>query len=146
MSWTIRQTGKSVADMRFAEVPSKQRPRFAHGHTYTPARTRVFENAIHLQWEQQVGAHMCAFDGPVKVSIDVERPLSKSNPRSWAGRSDLMKPDADNVAKAICDALNGLAYKDDSQIIDLHVRYLPRIPYGMDVRVRVEIAYFKESE
>ena len=31
------------------------------------------------------------------------------------------KPDADNIAKVVCDALNGLAYKDDAQVIDLTV-------------------------
>lgn len=28
------------------------------------------------------------------------------------------KPDFDNVTKAVCDALNGIAYSDDSQIVD----------------------------
>ena len=27
------------------------------------------------------------------------------------------KPDTDNIIKIICDALNGLAYKDDAQIV-----------------------------
>ncbi|HHL2031183.1 RusA family crossover junction endodeoxyribonuclease [Clostridium perfringens] len=31
------------------------------------------------------------------------------------------KPDADNIAKIILDSLNGIAYKDDSQIIELMV-------------------------
>ena len=31
------------------------------------------------------------------------------------------KPDADNIAKIICDALNGVAYRDDAQIVDCHV-------------------------
>lgn len=33
-----------------------------------------------------------------------------------------MKPDCDNVAKAILDALNGIAYKDDSQVTELIVK------------------------
>ena len=32
------------------------------------------------------------------------------------------KPDADNLAKAILDALNGVAYPDDAQIVKLTVR------------------------
>lgn len=31
------------------------------------------------------------------------------------------KPDCDNIAKIICDALNGVAYKDDKQIVQLLV-------------------------
>lgn len=32
------------------------------------------------------------------------------------------KPDCDNIAKAILDALNGIAYKDDSQVAELVVK------------------------
>lgn len=32
------------------------------------------------------------------------------------------KPDTDNIAKAICDALNGVAYRDDAQICCLTVQ------------------------
>lgn len=31
------------------------------------------------------------------------------------------KPDCDNLAKSVLDALNGIAYNDDSQITSLHV-------------------------
>jgi len=32
------------------------------------------------------------------------------------------KPDCDNIAKIICDALNGIVYHDDSQVVDLEIR------------------------
>ena len=39
------------------------------------------------------------------------------------------KPDADNIAKIIADALNGVAYRDDSQIAEmLIVRRYADIP------------------
>ena len=31
------------------------------------------------------------------------------------------KPDADNIAKSVLDALNGLAYADDKQVVTLEV-------------------------
>ena len=31
------------------------------------------------------------------------------------------KPDLDNIAKAVLDSLNGIAYKDDSQIVSMVV-------------------------
>ena len=34
------------------------------------------------------------------------------------------KPDADNIAKVVSDALNGIVYEDDSQICDLNVKKL----------------------
>lgn len=46
-------------------------------------------------------------DGPLCVSIRVFRP---------ARRGDL-----DNTAKAILDALKGVAWNDDSQIVELHL-------------------------
>lgn len=33
----------------------------------------------------------------------------------------ILKPDADNIAKIVCDGLNGIAYKDDKQIVSLTV-------------------------
>lgn len=32
-----------------------------------------------------------------------------------------IKPDTDNIAKIILDSLNGIAYKDDKQVIRLQV-------------------------
>ena len=37
-------------------------------------------------------------------------------------RTPTKKPDADNIAKVVCDALNGVAYKDDTQIVSLHIK------------------------
>ena len=34
----------------------------------------------------------------------------------------LKKPDVDNVAKIILDALNGIAYRDDKQVVELYVK------------------------
>lgn len=45
------------------------------------------------------------------------------------------KPDLDNLAKAILDALNGTVYKDDSQIITLSINK----EYGRTDHVAVEI-------
>ena len=47
----------------------------------------------------------------------------------------LVKPDLDNIAKGICDALNGIAWKDDKQITDLYVGKR----YDENPRVEVDI-------
>ena len=49
----------------------------------------------------------------------------------------LKKPDSDNIAKAICDSLNGVAWKDDSQISDLIVHKY----YDEEDMIIVEIKY-----
>ena len=48
----------------------------------------------------------------------------------------IRKPDWDNVGKIICDALNGIAYRDDAQIVDALVRKF----YSDTPRVIVEIS------
>ena len=45
------------------------------------------------------------------------------------------KPDTDNIAKIVLDSLNGIAYPDDSQVVDLQV--LKR--YCENPRVELEI-------
>ena len=41
------------------------------------------------------------------------------------------KPDFDNVFKILCDALNGVAYADDAQIVQasIHKCYTPCMPH-----------------
>ena len=51
------------------------------------------------------------------------------------------KPDCDNIAKAILDALNGLAYEDDSQIVSAVI--LKR--YGFPARVEVMLYEIKSE-
>ena len=46
------------------------------------------------------------------------------------------KPDWDNIGKIISDALNGIAYHDDAQIVDVRVRKY----YTLSPRVEVEIS------
>jgi len=45
------------------------------------------------------------------------------------------KPDADNIAKIVLDALNGVAYTDDTQVVNLSVQKR----YGEVAEVKVEI-------
>lgn len=67
-----------------------------------------------------------AFDGPVSVSIEVSAPLPKKRPKRVVDEPYTAKPDADNVAKQVLDALNGLAYEDDARVTELTVRKVPR--------------------
>ena len=84
-------------------VVPKERPRVVNGHAYTPSRTRVYEKAVRIlagaQWREPLA-------GPVEVEVCVWMP-------------DYRRRDLDNCVKAITDALNGIAYADDSQIVRL---------------------------
>lgn len=48
------------------------------------------------------------------------------------------KPDCDNIAKIICDALNGIAYYDDSQIVKIEVDKVYNETPGVDVVIEYQ--------
>lgn len=60
---------------------------------------------------------------PVEVLIRTHRQLPK---RKRLDEEDTLKPDADNIAKLVMDALTGVAYEDDSQVTKLQVIKHPR--------------------
>lgn len=108
----------------------KARPRvntYTH-RAYTPKNTKDYENTVRHSYINAVPATNRKHEGALRVEIDAVFPI----PKSWnkekkrqavAGEiTPETKPDTDNIAKAILDALNGLAYHDDSQVTDLTVR------------------------
>lgn len=124
MSWLAHADGVARAVFHFDRLPTKSRPRFAGGHTYTPKATSDAEKYIRSEYLSQNEARG-DFDGSVQVLIVVHRHKPKSAAKRFVGAPDLKTPDADNVAKLFCDALNGVAYKDDRQITDLSVHFMP---------------------
>jgi len=56
--------------------------------------------------------------GPVAVWVTAIHSRPKSN-KDWAPWN--RKPDGDNIAKIILDAMNKIVYNDDRQVIDLRV-------------------------
>ena len=93
----------------------KQRPRFTKSHAYKSGDEVLREQAIALAFEEAGG--VAAPKGvPVSVRITARKSSSKR-----AGEPFVMKPDADNIAKLVLDALNGKAWHDDSQIVSLDV-------------------------
>lgn len=104
----------------------KQRPRFTKmGRTYTPKKTSDYESQIKAQALSAMGPAE-PLETPVAVYIYINHaiPASYSKKRKEACLSRLerpKKPDLDNVAKAYLDAMNGIVYKDDVQVVSLHV-------------------------
>ena len=77
-------------------------------------------------------------DGPVRVEVLVFAPLPKARPKKVVREPYTVKPDADNVAKQVLDALNGLAYADDAAVTELVVRKMPR-SRGMEFETQVYV-------
>lgn len=95
------------------------------GHTYTPQKTVLYENLIKTCYLSRVGEKV--LQGPLKATIEAYYtiPKSKSKKIKEQMRKNMIrptkKPDSDNVAKAVLDSINGIAYKDDAQVVDLSV-------------------------
>lgn len=113
-------------------IIGKQRPRFSSGHAYTPKKTHDAENFIREEF-LKTGTEMIPKGVPVSLVIDVRRHC----PKSCRPGPDVYRPDWDNISKLVCDALNGIAWHDDSQIVDCHVIKEAR-SYAVD-RIMIEI-------
>ena len=113
------------------KAQAKQRPKFNRfsGRAYTPKQTVSFENWVKDCYFRSISSiDNKPTDKPLKVAITmyVEIPQSKSKKQKekmLTGEiKPIVKPDVDNVAKSILDALNGIIYLDDKQVVDLRVR------------------------
>ena len=93
----------------------KDRPRFGHGRVFTTKKTSSYEALIRLR-AIEAGARLDTTSW-VGVWIQAFHPRPKRLPkdRDWAK----CKPDLDNIVKVILDSLNGVAYSDDSQVVDI---------------------------
>lgn len=98
---------------------AKGRPRVTRHGTYTPEKTKAYQQKVQACYRTQCDG---GFAGgvPVLAQIHAYFPIPQSYPKkkkaALEGAFHLKKPDADNIAKAILDALNGLAYQDDSAV------------------------------
>ena len=108
----------------------KERPRSNSqtGTIYTPRNTKNYEQVVRICY---INAYPSVRDrlheGPVVVEINAYYPI----PSRWSKKQRLkalagviqpeVKPDWDNVGKIVCDALNGLAWRDDAQIVGAQV-------------------------
>ena len=109
---------------------------------YTPQKTVSYENLVRLSYQQQCSGQMYDKDIQLRVIIKAFFPIPKSTTKRKRQQMQIgeiyhtKKPDADNIAKAVCDALNGVAYQDDSQVCQLHVSKMysdsPRAEISID--------------
>lgn len=146
MGWLSRKVGSADITIGVDKVVGKGRHRTTKsGATYTPRETVKAENLIRAAWLRKNGRAWSGFEGEVRMRVTVWRCLAKSNPKYWAGRADLGKPDWDNIGKLASDALNHIAYADDSQITLSTVRKMPRLPFAAGNHIRIQIDYYEEK-
>lgn len=92
------------------------------GH-YTPEKTRAWEGrAAKLALGARRGMPLIA--GPVRLELEILHavpdgwPLWKKALALAGAVLPTVKPDGDNVEKAVKDALNGVLWADDVQVVD----------------------------
>ena len=132
------------------EPMGKQRPRatFVAGHAtiYTPKKTQGYEarfaSAFGEKYPDEEPLN-CACAVTIKAYFSLAKAdfNSKGEPNK-KGTAKLKnetpctkKPDCDNIAKAVLDGLNGVAFQDDNQVTCLIVSKA----YSLRPRVEVEI-------
>lgn len=131
--------------MRF-EIPGepkgKGRPRLGKGFTYTPKDTVNYENWVKTCYITQDGGML---QGPIYAKINCFYGIPKSTPRKKVLDMECghilptKKPDLDNIAKIILDSLNGIAYKDDSQVVELTITKHYAVKPSVVVELKEEV-------
>lgn len=123
----------------------KGRPRVTRNGTYTPKATKEYQRTISTC--AKLSNNIYYEKEPLSATILCFYPIPKNTPKykrkmMIEGKTyPMVKPDLDNVAKAILDALNGVCYKDDNQIVELHIKK----KYSDEPRVIVKIEVLHEE-
>ena len=134
-------------DIEGNPVP-KGRPRFRRTKTfittYTPKKTLDFEDQVKKASQDSMG-NVEPLETPIAVYLYFRLPM----PQSWSKKrkeaalkgfeAPTKKPDWDNLGKAVSDALNGVIFKDDSQIVSAHVRKIYSAVPGVDIYVSEDL-------
>ena len=121
--------------MTIFEVPGKVKAKQSFkinrdGIKYTPGDIKEYANWVRLCFMQKYPDHLPSIyaDKQLMVQIDVDMliPKSFSKQKKELAKGGMIrpqiKPDCDNIAKNINDAMNGFVFPDDKQIVTLVVR------------------------
>lgn len=125
---------------------AKQRPKFARigsfVKTYTPKETVNYESLVRLAAAQAMnGAD--PMEGPLTLQVEIHLTIPTSTSKKQQALMaqgcvlPTKRPDCDNIGKAVLDALNGVAWRDDAQVVDL--RFRKRYSLTPGIRVTVDL-------
>lgn len=113
-----------------------------HARLRTPAKTVRYEGLVaHAASVAMSGA--APMRAPVMVMVDVRLPV----PASWSHKRRLLalddrvlptvRPDLDNIVKAVLDGINGVVFEDDALVCDIATQKRYRAEVGVRVIVSV---------
>ena len=87
-----------------------------------------YENLVKVEYQSQCDAYKFPDGTMLDMRILAYYGIPKSKPKKVKALMatnairPTKKPDMDNVVKLVADALNQVAYRDDTQIVDCQVR------------------------
>lgn len=110
------------------EVVGKERPRvnMYTGRVYTPNKTKDYEYLVQQYFKLKYPNYTMLI-GRLKISIiaylKIPKGTSKIKMQDMLENkiSPTKKPDIDNIAKSILDAMNGFVFKDDNQVAKISI-------------------------
>ena len=122
--------------------PKVTRTKAGTSLTYTPDKTVAYEELVRLRFSEAAKGRRFEAAKPLRLRIAAffGVPASKPKKTKILMLQNLIrptkKPDFDNVFKIVCDALNGIAYADDAQIVEAQIT---KVFTGGDPHIEVEL-------
>lgn len=126
----------------------KGRPRFKRAgsfiSTYTDPKTREYESIVAARARVAMGETLPLLS-PLSVSMCFRLPMPKATPKKRVASlldgsvRPSKRPDLDNLNKSVMDALNGIVYRDDCQVVTLNSTKVYAQTPGVDICIMEEI-------
>lgn len=117
-----------------APVAWQRVQRTRHGVTFVPPKTRAFKAAVGVSASTQL-----VLPEPLVGPLSLSLRFVLTPPKRPKHKEPIVRPDLDNYVKGVMDALNGIVWADDSQIVETRARKL----YAMDgspARIELEVS------
>jgi len=141
--------GDPVSKLRPRTVRNMDRYGQVNVHTYTPTKTKDHEDKIAWVYRSVYGNFMFEKGVPLLVEMRFFLRIPQSANKKMKAKMlyGEIRPtkrigDLDNFIKCATDALNGVAYEDDSQIVEL----IGRKYYSEEPRTEIIIARLEDEQ
>ena len=111
------------------------RPRFGNGRTYDPPKSRRYKQDVAVAASAAMrgraplqGALACS----LRFYMPIPKNVSQKRRQELTGRFTTKRTgDIENLAKGVMDAVNGIVWQDDSQVVQLNIEkrygHVPRV-------------------
>lgn len=131
-----------------ARAGRKFNPKTGKANSFTPKKTRIFQNLVRMAFTAAY-PEFIPQPGPILMRAKIYQPIVgtlRKAEREMAERDEnavpqLKKPDGKNVRWGIEDALEGVAFNNDSQVFD----YADRKTYSSRPRIEVWMTIYPEG-